>query len=208
VPSTGEIGYIHIVSESSISAGMRRIEAVTGRRFGEDFRAEQQTVKTLCRAFKAPLDKVPEQASLMAEKIKALEKEISALRQKNALANLDDLIRSAGSAGGVRFIKEYLKEGDRESMQAKAEALAAKMGSGVAALFGVDNGKGVIMVAVSQDLISGKKLSAGAILKALCEAAGGKGGGRPNLAQGGAKDIASLENVFSRAEEVAGGVIR
>ncbi len=187
---------------------MRRIEAITGRCFGENFRAGQQVVKTLCRIFKTQFSKIPDQVEVLSDKIKSLEKETYTLRMKVAFSNMDELLKNANEIKGIKFIKEYLRGCDRESIQAKAEALVAKAGSGIAALFGTQEGKCAIIVAVSPDLITGKKLHAGNILKSLSEAAGGKGGGRPNLAQGGAKDEGLLESVFARAEEIVGGFIK
>jgi len=208
VPATGEIGYIHIVFEASVSAGIRRVEAITGRSFGEFFRTQQPIVKSLCRTFKVPFERLPEQVTLQGDRIKNLEKECSALKAKIALGNIDEVIASAVTVNGVLVTREFLPECDRASLEVKGSAIIAKIGSGVALIFAGVEGKGAILAAVSDDLIKERKLNAGSIVKVLSEAAGGRGGGRANLAQGGAKDIDSLKAVYDNLDTTLSGLIK
>jgi len=205
--STGEIGYIHILMETSVSAGLRRVEAITGRGFGELFRAQARAAQGLSRTFKAPFDRVPEQVAALFSRVRELEKELASEKQKSALSNLDELVKNALVVDGRPFIKEYLKGSDRASLQAKAEALSQKLGTGVVALFGEGTDGNAIMVAVSADLVK-NGLNAGKILKVVAEAAGGKGGGRPNFAQGGAKEALALKGAYDRAEALVSNAIK
>ncbi|MFH0919584.1 MAG: alanine--tRNA ligase [Fibrobacterota bacterium] len=204
---TGEIGYIHILMETSVSAGIRRVEAVTGRCFGELFRVQARAARGLSQTFKSPFERVPEQVAALFLKVRGLEKDLASEKQKAALSNIDELVKNAALLDGHPFIKEYLKGSDRTALQAKAEALAVKLGAGVAVLFSEGTDGNSIMVALSADLVK-NGLNAGKILKILAEAAGGKGGGRPNFAQGGAKDAALLRSVFDRAETLAAGAFK
>ncbi|MBL8027347.1 MAG: alanine--tRNA ligase, partial [Fibrobacteres bacterium] len=208
VTSTGEIGYIHIVFETSVSAGIRRVEAVSGRAFGELFRSQQPVVKTLCRTFKVTYDRLPEQIASQSEKIRTLEKDNGTLKTKLAMGNIDEIVAAAGTVNGVKIAKEFIIDCDRASLEAKGTSIVSKMGSGVALLFAGVDGKGAILAAVSEDLIKERKLNAGGFVKTLSEAAGGKGGGRPNLAQGGAKDIDSLKSVYDRLDSLLIGIIK
>jgi alanyl-tRNA synthetase len=151
---------------------------------------------------------LPDQVSAQAERIKILEKECGLLKSKIALGNIDEVVAAATEINGVKVTKEYINECDRASLEAKANAIISKMGSGVALIFAWIDGKGAILAAVSDDLVKSKKLNAGAIIKTLSEAAGGKGGGRPNLAQGGAKDLDTLKSVYDKLNQTLTELIK
>ncbi len=203
VVNTGEIGYIHILFETSVSSGIRRIEAVTGRSFGEFFRRQQPVAKALSTTFKVPFEKTMEQVQNQAERIKSLEKDNTSLKTRIAMLNIDHLIASAISINGIKLIKEYLGECDRAVLEPKGSAIVSKTAANaIALLFAEVDGKGALLAAVSEDLVKTKKVNAGTVVKTISELAGGKGGGRPNLAQGGAKDIASLRSIYDKLEKI------
>ena len=158
--------------------------------------------------FKVPSEKLPDQVSAQSDRIKTLEKECSLLKSKIALGNIDEIIATATEINGVKVTKEFINECDRASLEAKANTIISKLGSGVALIFAGIDGKGAILAAVSDDLIKSRKLNAGTIIKTLSEAAGGKGGGRPSLAQGGAKDLDALKSVYDKLNQTLTELIK
>jgi alanyl-tRNA synthetase len=208
VDATGDIGYIRLVAEESISAGMRRIEGVCGSTAGALIRRRFQTAERLAQALKVPFERAGEQVAGMAARIRELEKALKAEKEKAALLNVDALIQNGKKVSGVLFVKEMTEEGSRETLSAKAEAVIRKMGSGVVVLFGRTDQSVALVAGVSDDLVSGRGLNAGKIVKKFSEMVGGKGGGRPNRAQGGGKDLKKLPEAFSSAERVLAGLLK
>jgi alanyl-tRNA synthetase len=208
VQSTGDIGYIHLLSESSIASGIRRIEAVAGRKAADLIRKNADIANSLALSFKVPFDKVPQQMTVLLDRIKAYEKKIKALKQKSAFSNIDELIKNCSNVSGVKVVKEKVDEADNKALQSKVDAVMDKLGSGVAALFGQSGSRVLIYVGVSDDLVSEKKLNAGKIVKELAGLVGGKGGGRPNRAQAGGKDVKNLDRAYKKAESIIKNFIK
>jgi len=198
VSRTGEIGYLQIVSESSVASGIRRIEAITGIRFGEECRKNSLLMRTLARSFKTSFDKVPELVAAQTEKLRELDKEIKALRVKNAFSNTEALLAQAVNIKGVALVREHFSGYDRDTLQQKCDALLRQLKSGVVVMMGDTEGSAALSVAVSDDLVASKGLHAGKLIQKLAEMAGGKGGGKPNRAQAGGKDVAKLVEAFDK----------
>jgi alanyl-tRNA synthetase len=208
VNATGDIGYIRIVAEDSIAAGMRRIEGVCGSAAGALIRLRFQAAERLAQMLKVPFEKAGEQVAGMAARIRELEKALKAEKEKAALLNVDALIQNAKKVSGVLLVTEMMEGGSRETLSAKAEAVIRKMGSGVVVLFGTAGQSVALVAGVSDDLVSGRGIHAGKIVKKFSEMVGGKGGGRPNRAQGGGKDLKKLPGAFSSAETVVAGFLK
>jgi alanyl-tRNA synthetase len=196
VSRTGDIGVFKIVSESSISAGVRRIEAITGEAAFRQYQEMVQRVERVKEALKAGDPEVVEAVERMAQRERALEKQLEQLRMKLAQASLGDLLGQVRKVGEVAVLAARVEGLDRNQMRSLMDSLRAKLGSGVIVL-GADTGDGkvALVAAVTKDLQP--KLHAGKIVKAVAEKVGGSGGGRPDLAEAGGKDPAALERALA-----------
>jgi len=204
--NTGEIGVFRILSESSVSAGVRRIEATTAFGALNSFRAEAEIVSSLREQFKAKTENVLERVSLLAEQLKASEKLAAELRAKIAESQSADLFKNPVQ---VKSVPLWVSKVNMESSEFSAllEGAQKTMPSqGVAVVANVQKDSGTIAVIVHAELVK-KKVSAGDIVKKLAELAGGRGGGRPNLAQAGTKTPEKIETALKEAERVVGEIV-
>jgi alanyl-tRNA synthetase len=181
--ATGDIGLFKIISETGIAAGVRRIEAVTGQAaldWLQKLAAQADELgKMLFGSFEDALVKVPN----LLKRQKELEKELAALSAAAAASDLDALLAGAVEVSGIRVISGQLKLDSAKTLREVGDKVRDKMGSGAALLGGVVDGKAALLAIVSKDLIS--KIKAGDIVKAAAAIVGGKGGGRPDMAQAG-----------------------
>jgi alanyl-tRNA synthetase len=181
--ATGDIGLFKIISETGIAAGVRRIEAVTGQAaldWLQKLAAQADELgKMLFGSFEDALVKVPN----LLKRQKELEKELAALSAAAAASDLDALLAGAVEVSGIRVISGQLKLDSAKTLREVGDKVRDKMGSGAALLGGVVDGKAALLAIVSKDFIS--KIKAGDIVKAAAAIVGGKGGGRPDMAQAG-----------------------
>ncbi|MCL1956249.1 MAG: alanine--tRNA ligase [Fibromonadales bacterium] len=201
--NTGEIGVFRIFSESSVSAGVRRIEATTAFGALDSFREEAKVVSSLREQFKAKTENILERVSLLTEQLKASEKLAADLRAKIAESQSADLFKNPIQ---VKDISLWVSKSSMESSEFAALLEGAQKTmpkAGIAVVANVQSGSGTIAVVVHAELVK-KKISAGDIVKKLAEIAGGKGGGRPNLAQAGTKNPEKIEEALKAAERVVG----
>jgi alanyl-tRNA synthetase len=195
VARTGDIGVFKIVSESSISAGVRRIEAITGEPAVQQFQQSTDALHRMSGMLRVSEPELVEQVErLLAEK-RASERQIDHLKTKIAQSAAHDLESRAKEKNGAKFIAAQVDGLDRQQMRALADALRNKWKSGVIALASVDDGAVSIVAAVTKDLTG--RLQAGKLVSALALAVGGKGGGRPDMAEGGGKDPSALPQALA-----------
>ena len=191
VHKIGDIGVLKIVSEESVAAGVRRIEAVTGVGALEHFQKQAEILSKLQHQLNVGEDAVLAHVEKLAQTVKQLEKELSDQKRKGALSQLDDLGNSAQSIKGVKAVISAVQTGDRETLRQLVDSLRQKLGSGVIVLGMPDGEKAALIVGVTKDLTA--KINAGKLLQAIVKPVGGKGGGRPDLAEGGVESTAALE---------------
>jgi len=196
--NTGEIGVFRILSESSVSAGVRRIEATTAFGALNSFREEAAIVSSLKEQFKAKTENILERVSLLTEQLKASEKLAGDLRAKIAESQSADLFKEPKQ---VKNIPVWVSKVNMESSEFSALLEGAQKTMPKAGIAVVANVQGTIAVVVHAELVK-KKISAGDIVKKLAELAGGKGGGRPNLAQAGTKNPEKIEEALKEAERI------
>ncbi|MDR2583523.1 MAG: alanine--tRNA ligase [Fibromonadaceae bacterium] len=205
--NTGEIGVFRILSESSVSAGVRRIEATTAFGALDSFREEAKVVSSLREQFKAKTENILERVSLLTEQLKASEKLAADLRAKIAESQSADLFKNSIQ---VKNIPLWVSKVSMESSEFAALLEGAQKTmplQGIAVVANVSRDTinrvptGTIAVVVHAELVK-KKISAGDIVKKLAELAGGKGGGRPNLAQAGTKNPDKIDEALGAAERI------
>lgn len=200
VANTSEIGVFKIVSEGGIGAGVRRIEALTGKGAYVNMKQSEKTLDEAASLLKAnPRDLVQKVESTQAD-IKSLQRENESLLQKIANAQSGELLESARKVGDVTVLSAKVQAKDNNQLRQMVDDLKAKFEQAVIVLGASDSDKVMLAAGVSKN-IAGKDYHAGNIVKAVAEQCGGKGGGRPDMAMAGAKNPeqldAALESVYT-----------
>ena len=183
VRSTGEIGLFKIISESGIAAGIRRIEALTGRAALAQVQDQAEREQELCRRLNVLPEAVADKVESLFVAQKQLEKKVAELSARLAATDLDGLLSQATLVEGVRVVAAEVPLDSAKTLRDLGDRVRERMVSGVAVLGGVVDGKAAILAIVSRDLV--KSVPAGALIKAVAALVGGKGGGRPDMAQAG-----------------------
>ena len=191
----GDIGVLKIVSEGSVAAGVRRIEAVTGIAALEHYQQQAQILTQVASRLNVGEDAVLETVEKLTQTAKQLEKELESQKRKGALSQLDELAARVQTVKGVKVVAAEVQGTDREGLRQLVDSLRQKLGSGVVALGMPENGKVALIAGVTKDLTA--KVHAGKLIQALSTKLGGKGGGRPDLAEGGGTDTSALKNALS-----------
>ena len=194
VKRAGDIGVLKIVSEESVAAGVRRIEAVTGIGALEHFQHQAQTLRNVASRLNVGEDEVLASVEKLTATARHLEKELEAQKRKGALNQLDDLFSQAQTIKGVKVVVGEVANVDREGLRQLVDSLRQKLGSGVVALGMPDDGKVALIAGVTKDLTA--KVHAGKLIQALAKQVGGSGGGRPDLAEAGGKDTSALKSAL------------
>jgi alanyl-tRNA synthetase len=191
VRRTGDIGLFKIISEGSVAAGTRRIEALTGTGVLAEMRKGSETLALLSAALRAKPEGLIEAVEKLTETEKKLRKELEAQQMKRAASAASDLVQEARDVKGVRVIAARVEETDRSALRQMVDDLRVKLQSGVIVLGSVADGKVSLIAAVTKDLTG--KLDAGKIVKQAAAYVEGSGGGRKDLAEAGGKNPAKLD---------------
>ncbi len=208
VRRTGDIGLINGVTDSGVAAGVRRLEALTGRMARKSADHQAQIAKMVAAAFKAPLDELPTRVTAVFEERKKLERELTDARKKLAMGggarakNADDGVRQVN---GVKLIARSVTGIELKDLRSLADEGKKQVGSGVVAIVGLsEDGKAGIVVGVTDDLT--KRFNAVDLVKKGAEVLGGKGGGgRPDMAQAGGPDGSKAEDALKAIEAALAG---
>ena len=191
VSRAGDIGLFKIVSEGGIAAGVRRIEAVTGEDAVNYVSEQEAQLSEIAALVKGDASNVLEKVAALIEKSKGLEKQVTQLNDKLASAAGASLIESAVDVNGVKLLVANVAGTESKALRGMVDDLKNKMGSGVIAL-GVANGDKVSLIAgVTKDLVG--KVKAGELVNHMAAQVGGKGGGRPDMAQAGGSQPENLD---------------
>jgi alanyl-tRNA synthetase len=196
VRRAGDIGLCKIVYEGSISAGVRRIEAVTGEGALRRFQQTSQSLDRLSQMLRASEAELADHIDRLLLHEKALERQLDQLKKKMAQSQLGELEGQARTLKGARVLAGRVDGLDREQMRALADALRNKWRTAVIVLASAGDSSVAIVSAVTKDLTA--KVHAGKLAGSLAQALGGKGGGRPDMAEAGAKDVAALPAALER----------
>lgn len=191
VERTGDIGLLRIVSESGIASGVRRIEALTGAGALARFDQVEALLDNAAGILKTRPGELPEKLQQLMNQNRKLDKELAALKAKLATAGTGDLLSSAQEVNGIKVLALSLAGADAKSLRESMDQLKNKLGSSVVALAAVEDGKVALVTGVSKDVTD--RIRAGDLMRHLAPMIGGKGGGRPDMAQGGGTDPSGLD---------------
>jgi alanyl-tRNA synthetase len=191
----GDIGVLKIVSEGSVAAGVRRIEAVTGIGALEHYENQARVLSQVASQLNVGEEAVLATVEKLSTTVKQLEKELEAQKRKGALSQLDQLANQVQIVNGVKVVAAEVTGTDREGLRQLVDSLRQKLGSGVVALGMPEDGKVALIAGVTKDLTA--KVHAGKLIQALAKQVGGSGGGRPDLAEAGGKDTSALKSALS-----------
>ncbi|MBW3633979.1 MAG: alanine--tRNA ligase [Chloroflexi bacterium] len=192
VRATGDIGPFLIVSEGSVAAGVRRIEAVTGDAAIERMLTQQRLLEQSGRSLRATWSDIPEQIDALQERIRGLERETERLRGQLAAARVGDLLDRAVEVNGRRVLAVRADVDGKDALRQMGDRLRDRMGSGVVVLGAVIDGRPSLLAMVTPDLVA-QGVRAGDIVRETAAIVDGRGGGRPELAEAGGKDAEKLD---------------
>lgn len=198
VSNTSEIGSFVIISEGSVATGIRRIEAITGRAANADLRMKNNVIRAMAAVFNVPPESVSERVESMQDQIHKTQKEIAELRNELALkdfAGFSDKIQKIDDAD---LLAVHIPNAAVETLRTLADRFRSEHPDAAAVFSSVVDGKVIFIATVSDSLIK-RGVHAGEIIKDISEIAGGKGGGKPTMAQGGGKDSAKVPEALEKA---------
>jgi alanyl-tRNA synthetase len=190
VSRTGDIGLFKIVSEGGVSAGVRRIEAVTGQGALDHVAAEEQRLGEAAHLLGGTSAEVADKLRGLLDKQKKLERELDTLKAKAASGATADLAGEAVDVGGIKVLAARLEGFDAKALRDAVDRLKQQLGPAVVVLAGASDGKAALVAGVGGEAL--KRIKAGELLSHIAGQIGGKGGGRPDLAQGGGEDGPAL----------------
>jgi alanyl-tRNA synthetase len=194
VQRTGDIGLFKIVAESGVAAGIRRVEAVTGDNALAYVQQLEGTLGAVAGSLKVTPAEVPARVGAVLEQVRALERELIALKGKLASSQGDELLSQALDVGGIKVLAAMLQGADAKALRETMDKLKDKLKSAVIVLAAADGAKVQLAAGVTADVLArpGAKLKAGDLVNFVALQLGGKGGGKPDLAMAGGTDAAAL----------------
>jgi alanyl-tRNA synthetase len=189
--TTGQIGFFKVAEEGAVAAGVRRIEAVAGTAAVETVARRERVLKEIADILKISPEDAPQRLRKLLDEQKTLERQLAEMETKLARSKADDLVAGARQVNGVAVVAARVDGLDADGLRALADTLRDRLGSGVVCLGSVVDGKVALVGAVTKDLT--KRFPAGKLIQEVAQTAGGRGGGRPDLAQAGAPDASKLD---------------
>jgi alanyl-tRNA synthetase len=206
--ATGEIGLVKLVGEGAVASGVRRVEAVTGTGALEVFRRDADVAKVaagIVGGGEVSGEALRVRVAQQEEEMKRLRRELEQMKMKSASAATADAASSAVEVKGVKVLAQRVDALDKSQMRNLVDELRGKLGSGVVVLGAAAEGKVSLIVGVSKDLTA--RVQAGKVVGAIAAKVGGKGGGRPDLAEAGGTDVAGLDAALAAAAGVVGEML-
>ncbi|MBU1480904.1 MAG: alanine--tRNA ligase, partial [Gammaproteobacteria bacterium] len=199
VKRTGDIGLFKIVAESGVAAGVRRVEAVTGEGALALVQQQEQQLQQVADAVKSQPQEAAARIAQIMDNVKSLEKELAALKSKLASAQGDELVAQAQDVNGVKVLAARLDGADAATLRETLDKLKDKLKSAVILLAAVSDGKVSLIAGVTADATA--KVKAGDLVNFVAQQVGGKGGGRPDMAQAGGTQPENLASALSAVHD-------
>ena len=199
--NTSQIGMFKILSEGGVAAGVRRIEAITGRVVYNYLKEKEEVISNVCSNLKTKEDSLSQKVTSLIEENKSLSKELHDMKTKMSLQAIDSVLDSKVDVNGVNLVTTKFEGMDMNTLKEVADNLRDKLVSGVVVLANMSDDKLNLVATSTKDAVD-KGVHCGNIVKTIAQIAGGKGGGRPNMAQAGAPDVSKVDEVLNHASEV------
>lgn len=198
--ASGEAGFIKIISENGIAAGVRRIEALTGTRALQWYKEREKLLNEVSQVVKANPDDAVQKVMALADELKTVKKELEEIKIKMVNKSLDDILKNVQENSGFKILAVRMDQLDMNGLRNTADLMKNKLGSSVVVLAsGLDN-KVNLIVSATKDAVE-KGIHCGKIIGEAAKAAGGGGGGRPDMAQAGGKDVSGIDKALKIAVE-------
>lgn len=205
--STSQAGLVKIIGENGIAAGTRRIEAITGGAAIKYFKEREKLLDEVAEVLKAAPQDAARKAELLYDEIKDAEKEIEKLRSKLISGEVDSLLSGAVDVKGIKVVTARFEQLDMESLRNTGDTLKNKLGSGVVVLASSHGDKVSLVVMATKDVVQ-KGIHSGNIIKEAAKITGGGGGGRPDMAQAGGKDVSKIDEALKSAVKIVESQIK
>ena len=205
VRATGEIGFFTITSEGGIGAGVRRIEAVTGPGAYEYVKRDERILHDMRQLLKAQPEEEVDKLERLAAQQRDLERQLAALQQRLATAQTQDYFSEVQDVKGVKVLALHLPDFDRKGLRSFVDTAKDRLGSGVVVVGTAEDDKVALVAGVTKDLT--ERISAGTLMGKLAALTGGKGGGRPDMAQGGGTQVDNLPDAIARVPEFVAALL-
>jgi alanyl-tRNA synthetase len=202
VNATGEIGLVKLVNESSIAAGVRRIEALTGAKAYQNVCAQDDTLSRLADLLKTPTHHLTKRVEALLQENRLLEGQLEALKGKLAKSRVADLAQGATVVNGFKVVASAVENADRNGLRHLVDELKEQISSGVVVLAATDGDEATFVAGVTSNLAKDTGLHAGKIIQDVVRIAGGRGGGRSDLAQGGCKDPSKVKDAIDEVVKI------
>ena len=199
--NTSQIGMFKILSEGGVAAGVRRIEAITGRAVYNYLKEKEELISNVCSNLKTKEDSLSQKVTSLIEENKSLSKELHDMKTKMSLQAVDSVLDSKLDVNGVNLVTTKFEGMDMNTLKEVADNLRDKLVSGVVVLANTTDDKLNLVATATKDAVD-KGVHCGNIVKSIAQIAGGKGGGRPNMAQAGAPDVSKVDEALNHASEV------
>lgn len=205
--NTAQAGLFKIISEGGIAAGVRRIEAVTGEKAYEYIKEEERLMTDVCDKLKAHPTECPKKIAVLLRQLKDMEKEVSALKSKMTVGTLEEMVNHTKEEKGVKYLVSKLEGMTIDSLREMGDKLRDKLGTSFVLLSSADGEKATLVAMASKDAVN-RGIHSGNIIKEITKLAGGSGGGRPDMAQGGIKDLSKLDAALQAVPSVISAMIK
>ncbi len=200
---TGEAGFFKVVGQEPVAKGVRRVTAVTGREAVATVQRVAAVVDELTGRFNCKVEELPKRIDALQDEIKKLQQQLKKGAATDMQGAADKLLAAAADVGGAKVIVGEMPAGPEEQLRQQVDQLRQKAGSAVVVLGWAEDGKVGLLASVTDDLVK-KGLHAGKLVGKVAEVVGGRGGGKPTLAQAGGKDPAKLGEALALAKQLAG----
>ncbi len=207
MPRTGLLGYFKIVEQGPVAKGVRRLTAVTGRVSTQTIQKLSSTVEELTAKFACKPDELPARVSALQDELKKLQQQVAKAAAANLSAVVDKLLEEAPEVNGVKLVVGQLPPGISDAVKPQVDRIRQKAKSALIVFGWPEEDKAPLLVALTADLVA-KGLKAGDIIKPLAEIVGGKGGGKPEMAQAGGKDVSKLGDALKKATEMGRAALK
>jgi alanyl-tRNA synthetase len=201
VHETGEIGLFHVVSEESVGAGVRRIEAVTGRVAVELVERQTAILRRAAAYLGATPEEVDRKALGLLDELQSTRKEIVSLQEQLARYDFESLLEQVQTVSGVALLNARVRAPSQDVLREMTDWFRDRLGSGVVALGTVLEGRPALVVAVTPDLVE-RGVDAAKLVRGMAQLVGGGGGGKSTLAQAGGRDPSRLDDALDRAPQL------